>query len=103
MADRMWPSLGRCFVITVDTRIRDQRSFFTWWLSKAHLKSNKTKCFNVTVYVLCFVFCILCFMFCVLCFMFCVLCFKFCIYVLCFVFYVLCFVFPVLCFEFLYA
>ena len=54
--------------------------------SLIRLGEHKTKCFNVTVYVLCFVFCVLCFVFYVLCFVFYVLCFVFC--VLCFLFYV---------------
>merc|ERR1712215_558046 len=73
-----------------------RHTLFTKILSSLCLPKNIETI--VTVYVLCFMFCVLFFVFYVLCFVFYVLCFTF--YVLCFMFYVLCFMFYVLCFMF---
>merc|ERR1712236_209401 len=86
---------GSCTTNLIDSDYI-RHTLFTKILSSLCLPKNIETI--VTVYVLCFVFCVLCFMFYVFSFMFCVLCFMF--YDLCFMFYVLCFVFCVLCFMF---
>merc|ERR1712236_118426 len=89
---------GSCTTNLIDSDYI-RHTLFTKILSSLCLPKNIETI--VTVYVLCFMFCVLFFVFYVLCFMFYVLCFVFCVLgfrfcVLCFMFYVFYFMFWVL-------